>query len=271
MNLSNVKLIVSDMDGTLLNSHEQVSELFFEQFEKLHELGIHFVAASGRQYNSIAHKLQPIKDKITIVGENGAIAKRKDERLLLKTIAPKRLLKILPILRGIEGIFIIFCGEESAFIETDDPTLIDMFREYYGTHQIVDNLEDIANSTAVLKIALYHPISSADFIYPKIHHFDQDFLLKISGLNWLDLSAYGSNKGAALEVIQEQMNISPEETLVFGDYMNDLEMMDRAYFSFAMKNAHPEVIKKARFVTESNDDFGVENVLTKVIKAASQS
>ena len=64
MDLSNVKLIVSDMDGTLLNAKEEVSPLFLKQFERLKALNIHFVAASGRQYNSIAQKLQSIKDQI---------------------------------------------------------------------------------------------------------------------------------------------------------------------------------------------------------------
>ena len=78
MNLSNVKMIVSDMDGTLLNSEEEVSTLFFEQFEKLKALNIHFVAASGRQYNSIAQKLHSIKNEITIVGENGGVIKKEN-------------------------------------------------------------------------------------------------------------------------------------------------------------------------------------------------
>ena len=267
MDLSQVKLIVSDMDGTLLNSHEQVSDLFFQQFETLQKLGIHFVAASGRQYNSIANKLSSIKDQITIIGENGAIAKRQDQRLLLQTIASEKLLKILPVLRAIDDIFIIFCGEELAFIETSDPVLIDMFREYYGSYEIVNDLAEVAKSTPILKIALYHPISSTDFIYPIVKEYDNDFLLKISSINWLDLSSDGSNKGAALKVVQEQMNVTTEETLVFGDYMNDLEMMGRAYFSYAMKNAHPEVIKRARFITESNNDFGVEKVIAEIIKA----
>jgi len=269
MNLSNIKLIVSDIDGTLLNSHKQVSDLFLEQFETLQKLGIHFVAASGRQYNSIANKLSSIKDQITIIGENGAIAKRQDQCLLLQTIASEKLLKILPVLRAVDDIFIIFCGEELAFIETSNPVLIDMFREYYGSYEIVNDLAEVAKSTPILKIALYHPISSTDFIYPIVKEYDNDFLLKISSINWLDLSSDGSNKGAALKVVQEQMNVTPKETLVFGDYMNDLEMMDRAYFSYAMKNAHPEVIKKARFITESNNDFGVEKILDKVIKAKS--
>ena len=85
MNLSKVKLVVSDMDGTLLNSKGEVSNLFFELFKKLQSHNILFCAASGRQYNSIVNKLAAIKDDIFVIAENGAIAKKGDE-LLLKTL-----------------------------------------------------------------------------------------------------------------------------------------------------------------------------------------
>lgn len=259
------------MDGTLLNSDEQVSDLFFEQFELLQKLGIHFVAASGRQSFSISQKLAPIKDQITIVGENGAVAKYQDKTLVLKTMNANRIQTLLPKLRKIENAFIILCGEDSAYIETKNTDFINLFQEYYGSYEIVNDLMDVAQTTPVLKVAMYHPISSEAYIYPTVAHLQKELLLKISGNHWLDISSYGSNKGNALKVIQKQMNITPEETLVFGDYMNDLEMLDQAYFSYAMKNAHPEVIKTARFETDSNDDFGVENVLEEVIKSKSRS
>lgn len=269
MDLSKVKLIVSDMDGTLLNAHEEPSDLFFAQFEVLQKLGVHFVAASGRQYNSIAHKLAPIKDEITIVGENGGVAKRKDELLHLQTMSPESILEIIPALRKVENIFVILCGQHSAFIESKDPKLINMFQEYYGTHEIVEDLTTVVAETPILKIALYHPASSEQFIYPELKSFENNFLLKISGRNWLDLSSPTSNKGTALKVIQEKMQITPEETVVFGDYLNDVEMLQCAYFSYAMKNAHPEVKKVARFETESHNDFGVEKVIAEIIKAKS--
>ena len=118
MDLSNVKLIVSDMDGTLLNSREEVSQLFFKQFLKLKELGIHFVAASGRQYNSIAQKLHPIMNEITIVGENGGVIKRQSKTLLLQTFDTNKVIKLIPALRNINNTSIILCGENSAFIES---------------------------------------------------------------------------------------------------------------------------------------------------------
>ena len=54
--------------------------------------------------------------------------------------------------------------------------------------------------------------------------------------------------------------------MVFGDYNNDLEMMECAYFSYAMENAHPNVKKAARFSTKSNDDAGVEYILSSLIE-----
>lgn len=267
MNYKNVKLIVTDMDGTLLNSKEEVSSLFLEQFQKLKNLGIHFIAASGRQYNSIASKLHAIKEDITIIGENGSIAKRQDELLVLQTMDSQAIENIIPILRDIPDVFIILCGEDSAYIESNDPELINMFKEYYSAHEIVADLTEVAQNTPILKIALYHAVSSEEKIYPYLKNVNSDFLLKISGQHWLDISIPSSNKGVALKIVQEKMQIKPEETMVFGDYLNDLEMLKEAHFSYAMKNAHPEVVKAANYRTESNNELGVEKIIQQVIES----
>jgi hypothetical protein len=267
MDLSTIKMIVSDMDGTLLNSKEEVSHLFFKQFNKLHELGIHFVAASGRQYNSIAQKLHPIKNLITIVGENGGVIKRKNKTLLLQTFNPQKVVELIPALRNIKNTSIILCGEDSAFIESEDQNFISMFQEYYTAHKIVKDLTTIPHKTPIIKIALYHPVSSEQFIYSSVKRFEDAFLLKISGKNWLDISNPTSNKGTAIQFLQKEMNITSEQTMVFGDYLNDLEMLEAAFYSYAMKNAHEDVKKTARFITESHNNFGVEKVLNQVIEA----
>ena len=267
MDLSNVKLIVSDMDGTLLNAKEEVSPLFLKQFERLKALNIHFVAASGRQYNSIAQKLQSIKDQITIVGENGGVIKKENKTLFLQTFDSKKVVELIPHLRKIKNTFIILCGENKAFIESRDPNFIGMFKEYYNAHEIVKDLTSIPHHQPIIKIALYHSESSEQFIYPSVQQFKDEYLLKISGKNWLDISTLNSNKGTAIKFLQEKMNISPNQTMVFGDYLNDIEMLEVAKFSFAMKNAHEEVKKTARFMTESNSNLGVEKIIEQVINS----
>ena len=77
----------------------------------------------------------------------------------------------------------------------------------------------------------------------------------------MDCMAVGVNKGEAVKLLQESLNIKPEETMVFGDQLNDLEMMKQAYYSFAVGNARPEVKKAARFQTDTNVRDGVLKIL----------
>ena len=81
MDLSKIKMVVTDMDGTLLNSNHEVSKLFFSQFKKLQAKGIKFVAASGRQYHSMVSKLENIKDDVIFIAENGAVIKENDREI----------------------------------------------------------------------------------------------------------------------------------------------------------------------------------------------
>ena len=74
------------------------------------------------------------------------------------------------------------------------------------------------------------------------------------------------NKGKALEIIQKKLNILPSETMAFGDYMNDAEMLRNSKFSFAMENAHPAVKNIAHFEAESNDNFGVVLAIEKYLQ-----
>jgi Cof subfamily protein (haloacid dehalogenase superfamily) len=269
MDLNNVKLVVSDMDGTLLNDKGEVSTRFFELFKKLQQQNILFCAASGRQYDSIIDKLAAIKDDIYVIAENGGIAKKADKILLLKALNTKKVINVLPVLRNIKNANIVLCSQDTAFIESNDVDFINYFQEYYHSYTIVDDLIEVAKITSILKIAVHHPSSSEDFIYPEIKHLKEDYLLKVSGQNWLDISDDKANKGNALREVQKLLNISKEETMVFGDYLNDIEMLQEATFSFAMANAHNDVTKIANYATRSNNNFGVENVLEKLIRANS--
>ena len=265
MDLSKIKLVVSDMDGTLLNSNHQVSNQFFDIFKKLQQKNILFCAASGRQHNSIVERLGKIKDEIYVIAENGGVAKKGEEILLSNFLNADKILKILPILREINGANIVLCCDDAAYIESKDARFIDLFQEYYASFEIVDDLMEIAKKIPVYKVAVFHYESSEEFIHPKIKHLENEILLKVSGQNWLDISDEKSNKGIALSYLQNLLNITKEQTIVFGDYHNDIEMMQQAGFSFAMKNAHKDITALADFSTESNDNFGVERVLEKLI------
>lgn len=269
MDFSKVKLVVTDMDGTLLNSKSEVSNQFMDTYNNLKKLNIQFIAASGRQYFSIIDRFdKSIRDEITIVAENGAFAMQGDQELFTTSIPIENILQSINTLRKLENVYIVLCGKKSAYIETNDEKFIDLFKNYYSEYEIVGDLTEVTNDT-FFKIAAYHFECSETYIYPVVKHLENKMQVIVSGKNWLDISHNNANKGFALNLLQKQLNISKGETMVFGDYNNDLKMLALADFSYAMENAHPNVKEIANYSTKSNNAQGVEYILEKVINSRS--
>ncbi len=263
MDLSKIKMVVTDMDGTLLNSKHEVSNRFFELHQQLKDRNIQFVAASGRQYHSIIDKLSPIKDDIIVIAENGGFAKQKTEEILSTPLDTKFKNEILEIVSNIKDIHPVLCTKNKAYLLNSSNKFANKLKEFYSEYEMLEKLEDYTGE--VLKIAIYHFESSEKYIYPAVKHLEEKLKVKVSGQNWLDLSDLNAHKGYALKKVQELYNVLPEETMVFGDYNNDLEMLAMSKYSFAMANAHPNVKAIANYETASNDEFGIEIILEKLL------
>ena len=107
----------------------------------------------------------------------------------------------------------------------------------------------------------------ADFGRGDTKWFTHDrFGMFISGKNWMDIMVKGINKGAALAKVQKALGILPEETLAFGDYYNDIELLEQASYGFVMKNAVEDMKKNAKYITpHTNNENGVMEVVRKFI------
>jgi len=265
MNLSKVRLVITDMDGTLLNTNHRVSSRFFELYTQLKQHDIIFVAASGRPYYSLIEKLAPIKDAIIFVAENGGLAMQHEHVLLSTPIENKNLHDLVTLINTLEDTHPVYCTKDRAYVKSTSESLMGLLSEYYKNYVIINNESEITE--AVYKIALYHEESSERYIYPHVKHLENEFKVKVSANHWVDISENLANKGHALELIQKQYGISTEETMAFGDYNNDIEMLNLSYFSFAMGNAHPNVKKTARFETKTNNENGVETILEQLLLA----
>ncbi len=174
--------------------------------------------------------------------------------------------KVLDILEKVDNIHPVLCGKAGAHLLGTSHKFVDKLKEYYTEFEIIENLKKYEGE--VLKIAVFHFESSEKYIYPAVRHLEGSMKVKISGENWVDISSRNAHKGFALQKIQELHNISPSETLAFGDYNNDLEMLALADFSFAMENAHPNVKQATNYSTSSNNDFGVERILEKLLESS---
>src|SRR5690606_33176899 len=162
MDLSKVRMVVTDMDGTLLNSDHEVSDKFLAQFQELKKRDIKFVAASGRQYFSIIEKLDSIKEDIIVVAENGAYVRKQEKEILVTPLNRDTIQEVLGLLKGVEGVHTVLCGKEDAYINGESEAFGAKLREYYSEYTVVDDL--VALDGEILQIALYHFQSSEQHI-----------------------------------------------------------------------------------------------------------
>ena len=251
------------MDGTLLNSNHEVSDRFFDLFKKLKEKNIQFVAASGRQYHSMVSKLHSIQDDIIFIAENGAVIREREKELASTPLSPELVHNLVRLVQSIENASVMLCGKSTSYFDGSSSKFLNDLVEYYSEYKIVPHFDAIEEE--IVKIAVYHNISSETFLYPRVKDYSQEVLIKVSGQHWMDINHIHAHKGNALKKVMHTLGINSIEVLVFGDYFNDIEMLDSVENSFAMANAHPKVKAVAKYSTLSNNEFGVETVLEKLL------
>ncbi|MFY9534796.1 HAD family hydrolase [Clostridium sp.] len=257
-----IKFIATDMDGTLLNSNNEIHADFYPMFQSLKEKDIIFAAASGRQYYNLLERFKDLKDDMMFIAENGTFVVYKGKELIVNSLEKNIAKELIEIGRTIPNSYVILCGKNSAYIESHDERLIKQTAKYYERYKIVEDLTSIDDD--ILKVTICDFNGSENNSNNYFDEYRDKVQITVSGEIWLDIVAKGINKGVAINEIQNLLNIDYKETMVFGDYLNDLEMMSSAYHSYAMANAHDTLKKAARFIAKSNDENGVIQAIKSV-------
>lgn len=255
-----IKLIASDLDGTLLqNNSQQLTKQVVPYIKKLKEMGIIFVAASGRQYANLQRLFEPVKDDIAYICENGALVIYQGQ-ILYKSIIDKEIgEEILVDIRGREGCEILLSGMNTSYLEPKTNEYA--HRMQYIVKNNVTIVKDILNITEdYLKISVYERegINNSEEYFR--NKWSDKVTVVTSGTAWLDMISLGTNKGNAMKVLQEKFNIKPEQTMAFGDNYNDIEMLEGVGYSYAMNSGKQDIINLCKFSADR-----VEDILTKVI------
>lgn len=256
-----IKLIVTDMDGTLLNSKNEINEEFWDIQKKLSKNGVIFSVASGRPYYNLVERFKDIKDDMLFISENGACVMYRDEEIYANTLDKKDVYSLLEICKEIKGAIPVVCGKKSAYVEREkflnkEYDFQGEINKYYNNLELLDNFDFIDDE--VFKIAICDFIGSEQNSHNYFRDLEDRFQVVISGNVWLDLGKLDTSKGTAVEMTQKNLGISFDETMIFGDYLNDYSMMTSGKYSYAMKNAHPQLKEISNFITEKdNNENGV--------------
>lgn len=263
-----IRLVVTDMDGTLLDGTGGIPEGLWPLLERLRERGVLFSPASGRQYATLARQFAEAADGMVFVAENGTYVVRDGVELSSDTLDAAVAAQVVETTRRLTArgsdVGAVLCGKKSAYVERTDEAFLAEARRYYALLRPVEDLTAVEDE--FLKVALYDfgPVerSTAPALEPLISTHQ----VVVSGEHWVDVMNATANKGAAVRRLQRELGITPAQTMVFGDYLNDLEMLDMAEWSFAMANAHPDVLRRARHTAPPNTDNGVVRTIARLLR-----
>lgn len=258
-----IKLIASDMDGTLLNDKKQLPADFFETIDKLHERGIHFAISSGRTYYALDHLFpEEYIAKMDFICDNGACVISRGKTVSVSALDRGTFLELLDACEKIGGLKVLVCASKGTYHLQDSPAFLNEIVKYYKYHFPVDDLRRVDD--VIYKLAIYDEAGTLAHGKPAIDDIFGDRLnVQASGPFWMDVMASGVSKGSALKALQTALGISIEDTMAFGDYFNDVIMLENARWSFCMENGHEDVKKLCRFTAPSNNEGGVTKMIRK--------
>lgn len=254
-----IKMIFSDMDGTLLDGRGALPDWFDALAAELAQRGVQFVPASGRQYFSLADTFSRYRAQFIFLAENGTNVVYHGETIFKFPMDRQAAVAMLEEVHAADpGIFCVLCGLKDAYALASQqlPENVAELHKYYTHASWVPSFSAVDDEC--IKVSFYDVTAhSKERIEPLTAKWRTSQQVVLSSDYWLDVMAPGASKGVAVRALQEQFGVRPEECAAFGDYLNDVEMLKAVGASFAMANAHPDVKAVARYETASNDEGGV--------------
>ena len=259
-----IKLIASDLDGTLLqNGAQSLPENVIPFIEKLAvEHGILFVAASGRQYPNLVRLFGSASKHMAFICENGSLVFHKDRLIAGHPMDKEAALTISHDILSLPGCERQISGEKTCYLIPKSDCFVDrMVNHVKNDIKLLAAPED--HPEPYYKVSVFEESGIAEGHGPELlaRHKDKS-QCTISGKAWLDFVAPDVNKGKALQELISLLGITSGECAAFGDNFNDLEMLDSVKYGYVMDNAIDEI--KSRYNYHCSDVIASIKELLKI-------
>ena len=285
-----IKLIASDMDGTLLNSDHKIPKENIELIKFAQKNGIQFVVATGRAYYEALPALNDESIKCDVISFNGGIIYDKNGNII--NITPMKLKDLyytIEILKSLEISYQLYTKNTiyTNSIETDITAYIDLIRANgeepneqhlrqearnrlaLGHITEVDNIElylNQENNPAIKVIGISNDLEKLRHATELLSGND-NISVTSSGANNVEIMDKKATKGEALKIVADIHDINLKNAIAIGDNLNDQAMLDIVEYSIAMKNGNKELQKTSKFITEkTNSEAGVADSVMKLLK-----
>lgn len=255
-----IQYIASDLDGTILHHpSDRPDQELFDLILKLKKKGIHFIAASGRQYANMYRLFGPIQDEISYIAENGSFCMHNQKVVCRGEISRELGYRIIDSVKDFPNAHLTLACDHVQYTDSKDSEFVSYLSNVLDYNiEVIDDLKKVKDP--FLKFAICD-MNGNEKIAPIFQDmFSKDIKVVTSGNIWIDFIAPNANKGTALQKMCDYLGVSIKNGIAFGDQFNDLEMLQMAGTGYAMKTCAPGVEKYADGQVDS-----VKEVLRKIV------
>lgn len=260
---NHIHLIFSDLDGTLLNDQKQLPADFAEVLSLIKAQGAQFYTASGRDYLTQKHLFGPLANQLNFICDNGAYIVERGQPVFISIMERSAWYPVIQMLsQQLPQAHCVFCGVHGSyglpFSHLPDISL-EINKVYSGLTSI-NSIEQLQDD--IFKISVCLPYCAQEKLLPLLQAACSNRLsARLTDPSFVDLMNVGITKGSAVDRIQKATGTSPSQTAVFGDYYNDVEMLQYATYSYIMQNAPCQMVKYGNYSAPDNNCAGVTAVL----------
>jgi len=258
------KLVVSDLDGTLLDGHQQIPKKTLGIIHEFVSAGGLFTIATGRNEVSVKPYLEKLGISIPCIVLNGVKVVSGNKVVYERKLPKEQAYDTITLLRKYDCGILLYKGKQT-YIETYSDDICTHLKKD-GTDAVkVDDLTQLLKDdpNKILVIGTDSRIRDLLLEFKTRYKIPPNIVKSEDA--YLEILPSGVSKGAALEKLASYLKVPLSKVVAFGDNLNDLEMLNTAGLGIAVRNANSELLQKVGCVTDSNEEEGVGNIIERLL------
>jgi Cof subfamily protein (haloacid dehalogenase superfamily) len=265
------KMLVCDIDGTLLNSQSKLTPEVIAAVQDAHRAGVIVTLATGRQLRGVLSIVEELGVNVPVILGNGVVIADPAQRetLLHRPLERDTAHAILDVIRS-HGMWAGIMGHTFEGVDTYydiDPGFDEAYVFIHKDTEFAKQVEDLKEVThEPIKVLLVERPEKVEALVEDLRKLEMPFNMVISthdfpDYTFLEMFHHESTKASGIEHVAQLFNVPREQIVAVGDNVNDLEMIEYAGLGVAMGNAAAPVKEQADLITKSNDEHGVAHLI----------
>ena len=259
-----IKLIVTDMDGTLLNPFQKVGKEFEFILDELDKRGIVFALASGRNNHRIRNVFRKDLD-VVYISDNGGHIEYRNKLISKTTMCKDTLVELVDFLKNKSYCRFAISDRDCNYVDNKAAHKMGKYLKFETS--LVNDIKSCINLNEITKCSvLVNPCYQKKLL----KELQEKFLnlnIVSSSSSSIDITDMKADKVNAVEILREKYKINEDNVMVFGNHINDYKMLKKYNHSFAVANAHKDIKEISNHIIPSNLKNGVLNTIKERVLA----